>query len=129
MTRPTAEHSDESLVFTVLTLFLVGAAVLGTLGYMYWRNTQSQEQQRSELHTYQQYNDYVEATERSTAPVEPPTAAARPQPILPTPAQRLLNHRGVTPGSGFHTPGVQATGVLIIDAIDQAQAAEKSHQR
>lgn len=129
--RPAAERSDESLVFTVLTAFLLGAAVLGTLGYMYWSNTQSQEQHRSELRTYQQYNDYVNATQPSTARVEPAVPPAQPeqQPIRPTSAQRLLSHPGVTPGPGFHTPGVQATGLAIIDAIDQAQSTEKSRRR
>jgi hypothetical protein len=124
--RPGAGRSDESLVFTVLTIFLLGAIVLGTLGYMYWRSTQSQEQHRSELRTYQQYNDYVNAIQLSTARVEPAAPPVQPQ---PTPAQRLLSHPGVTPGPGFHMPGVQATGLTIIDAIDQAQAAEKSRRR
>lgn len=131
MTRPAVQRSDESLVFTVLTVFLVGAAVLATLGYMYWRNTQTQEQQRSEQRIYQRYNDYMEASERSAARAEPaaPEAQPQPQPMPPTPAQRLLSHPGVTPGPGFNAPGVQSTGLLIIDAIDQAQAAEKPRRR
>ena len=42
-------------------------------------------------------------------------------------AQKLLSHPAVTPGPGFDAPGVQQTGVTIIDAMDQAQANARSH--
>lgn len=34
--------------------------------------------------------------------------------------EKLLAHPAVTPGPGFHSPGVQSTGNAIVDAIDQA---------
>ena len=35
--------------------------------------------------------------------------------------QTLLQHPNVTPGPGFNAPGVQTTGLAIVEAIDRVQ--------
>ena len=40
-------------------------------------------------------------------------------------AEKLLSNPAVTPGPGFNAPGVQQTGIAIIDAIEHAQATAK----
>ncbi|MEG0201421.1 MAG: hypothetical protein RR718_11785 [Comamonas sp.] len=117
-------RSDENIVITVLGVFLLLTLVLGTGGYQYWKYVQEREQKQSDQQALRRYNDYLSTQEAA----EPKTqAAATPAaPAQSSVTQKLLEHPGVTPGPGFNAPGVQATGVTIIDAIDQAQAAGKT---
>lgn len=129
----TAQRSDENWVVTAVAVFLAGTVVLGTAGYQYLKYSKQQEQSREERQTYQRYNDYLQSTQepapaaKAAASTEN-TAQAPSQPVAapaPTKAEKLLSHPAVTPGPGFNAPGVQETGVTIIDALDHAQAAAK----
>ena len=133
------QRSDENWVVTAVGVFLVGLVVVAAGGYQYLKYSKQQEQAREERQTYQRYNDYLksaqepepaapaaaaEPAETSPAtPAQPQTAAAPAQSM----AQKLLSHPAVTPGPGFDAPGVQQTGVTIIDALDQAQSSSKQH--
>lgn len=128
---PALQRSDENWVMTAVVVFLVASMVLLGVGYQYLKYSKQQEQSRQERQTYQRYNDYLQSTQE-TAPTaknesEPvDMAASEPvaqtaSPAEPSMAEKLLNHPAVTPGPGFNAPGVQQTGVTIIDAMDHAQ--------
>lgn len=125
----TPQRSDENFVFTAIAVFLVASLVLGVGAYQYMKHSQQQEQERTDRQAYKRYNDYLQSTDTSApepaaTPAEPvhmqPAAAAQP-----SMAEKLLSHPAVTPGPGFNAPGVQETGVAIIDAIDHAQSSAK----
>ena len=120
--------SDENLVITVIAVSLLAITVvgIGVYQFMQYQREQDQEQANSRV-----YRSYVRHTDETPAPQEPPPQATP----TPGPSQlqlnqemtrKLLAHPGVTPGAGFSMPGVKSTGVVIIDAIDQAQAREKA---
>ncbi|MDR2297268.1 MAG: hypothetical protein LBE30_02850 [Comamonas sp.] len=116
---------------TAVVVFLVASVVLLGVGYQYLKYSKQQEQSRQERQTYQRYNDYLQSTQE-TAPTaksesEPvDVAAAEPEPqVAPSMAQKLLSHPAVTPGPGFNAPGVQQTGVTIIDAMEHAQTTAR----
>ncbi|RGE40631.1 hypothetical protein DZC30_20050 [Comamonas testosteroni] len=131
--HPTTQRSDENWVVTAVAVFLVGSVVLATAGYQYLKYSKQQEQSREERQTYERYNDYLQSTQEKAPAAQAPassasTAASAPsQPATPAPtmAEKLLSHPNVTPGPGFNAPGVQETGVTIIDALDHAQATAK----
>lgn len=124
-------RSDENLVLTAIAAFLVAALVLGTVAYRYFKHSQQQQEQtRSERQAYKRYNDYLDSTEQAAAKPAAsqsvPATASSPAPAAPpSMAEKLLSHPAVTPGPGFSAPGVQQTGVAIIDAIDHAQATAR----
>lgn len=126
--HPAPQRSDENLVVTAIAAFLVAALILGTVAYQYLKHSQQQEQTRTDRQAYKRYNDYLKSTEQA-AP-EPATKQPAPAQVSvpaapPSMAEKLLSHPAVTPGPGFNAPGVQQTGVAIIDAIDHAQATAK----
>jgi hypothetical protein len=116
-------------VITVIALSMLTITVLGIGIYQFLQYQREQDQERFNSRVYR---SYVRNTEPARAP-EPEPAEAPVAQRQPTPQQvnqemtrKLLAHPGVTPGPGFSAPGVKSTGVLIIDAIDQAQARERS---
>ena len=119
-----ARQSDENWVFKAVAIFLVASLTLATAGYQYLQHSKKQEQSREER---QRYKDYLQSSQPSLAPQESKPALTQQQPQSPAPttaestAQKLLNHPAVTPGPGFDAPGVQQTGVTIIDAMDHAR--------
>lgn len=131
----TTQRSDENWVVTAVAVFLVGSIALAIGGYQYLKYAKQQEQSREERQTYKRYNDYLQSTEVAPAAEASAQAASSAEPASPAPsqpapsgpsmAQKLLSHPSVTPGPGFNAPGVQQTGVTIIDAMDHAQAAAK----
>lgn len=118
----TAASSDRKLIVTILSTFALLSVVVSILGYQYFKHEREQAQSRAEQRIYQHYSNYTQPKSPPQPPAPPPQAAPAP----PSMAQKLLTHPGVTPGVGFSSPGVQSTGIVIIDAIDQAQAAEKT---
>ena len=122
--------SDENLVITVIALSLLTITVLGIGIYQFMQYQREQDQERLNSRVYRSYVRHTDQ-EQAQAPVaeaapEPPAARAPNQAqINQDMTRKLLAHPGVTPGPGFAAPGVRSTGVLIIDAIDQAQAREK----
>ena len=129
-------RSDENWVVTAVAVFLVASLVLLVAGYQYLKYSQQQEQNRQERQTYQRYNDYLKSSQepapstqpaQAVAPSEPAPAAQAASPAQPSMAQKLLSHPAVTPGPGFDAPGVQQTGVTIINAMDHAQSSARPH--
>lgn len=123
------QRSDENYVVTAIGVFLLASLVLGTATYKYLQHSEQEAQARSDRQAYKRYNDYLQsAQEDAPAPAaqDPaPAQAAQAAAAQPTMAEKLLSHPSVTPGPGFNAPGVQQTGVAIIDAIDHAQATAK----
>lgn len=119
-------HSDENLVITVLAVFLLLSLVLGTGGYQYWKHVQEREQKQSDQQALRGYNDYLRSQQAEQKEASPSASSKSATAATSSMEQKLLEHPGVTPGPGFKAAGVQATGMTIIDAIDHAQAAEKS---
>lgn len=109
-------------------LRLVGVAVVVVMGMFatgffltrHWKQDAEERAQKEQIEMYLQ----------STKAAERPVAAAQESatPPGPSPAQmvraKLLAHPAVTPGPGFDRPGVQATGLAIVDAIDTAQSRQ-----
>lgn len=120
----TAAASDRKLIVTILATFALLSVVVGLLGYQYFKHEREQAQSRAEQRIYQYYSDYTQP--KRSSPPQPPAPPPQAAPAPPSMAQKLLAHPGVTPGVGFSSPGVQSTGIAIIDAIDQAQATEKA---
>ena len=125
----TPQRSDENYVVTAIGVFLLASLVLGTAAYQYLQHSEQQAQARSDRQAYKRYNDYLQSAQEDTpapAAQDPaPAQAAQAAAAQPTMAEKLLSHPSVTPGPGFNAPGVQQTGVAIIDAIDHAQATAK----
>ena len=123
------QRSDENYVVTAIGVFLLASVVLGTATYKYLQHSEQQAQARTDRQAYKRYNDYLKSAQESTpapAAQDPaPAQAAQAAAAQPTMAEKLLSHPSVTPGPGFNAPGVQQTGVAIIDAIDHAQATAK----
>lgn len=74
------------------------------------------------IESQQRYAEQARAMEHYQAATRPKaTPASLPASFLEAKAreQRLREHPLVTPGDGFHAPGVQETGIAIVDAIDQ----------
>lgn len=125
----THHRSDENFVFTAIAVFLVASLVLGVGAYQYMKHSQQQEQERTNRQAYKRYNDYLQSTDTSASePAATPADPVHMQPAAaaqPSMAEKLLSHPAVTPGPGFNAPGVQETGVAIIDAIDHVQSSAK----
>ena len=123
------QRSDENFVFTAIAVFLAASLVLGVGAYQYMKHSQQQEQERTDRQAYKRYNDYLQSTDTSAPePAATPAEPVHMQPAAatqPSMAEKLLSHPAVTPGPGFNAPGVQETGVAIIDAIDHAQSSAK----
>lgn len=115
------KFTDESFVIAAVTIGLVVAIVVGTLLNWYLDARREREMRQAQTEVYREYL-------RNT----PPQA---PQPLPDAIAQRLkvreqlLANPAVKPGPGFAAPGVQSTGKVIVDAIDQAQERQKAAGR
>ncbi|QXZ10866.1 hypothetical protein KUF54_06610 [Comamonas sp. Y33R10-2] len=130
-------RSDVNYVFTAIAVFLLASLILGTVAYQYSQYADKQEQARTERQAYKRYNDYLKSTQQAS-PEQTPAVAQDPAPAQavqeaqaeatppqPSMTEKLLTHPAVTPGPGFNAPGVQETGVAIIDAMGSAQANSK----
>lgn len=122
-------RSDENYVVTAIGVFLLASLILGTATYKYLQHSEQQAQTRTDRQAYKRYNEYLKSAQEDTpAPAAQdaaPAQAAQASPAQPSMAEKLLNHPSVTPGPGFNAPGVQQTGVAIIDAMEHAQATAK----
>lgn len=105
--------TDESFVITAVVGGLVAFIVLGYLLNMYLDARATREVNSAKTQAYQQYL-------RNT-PVQAPTPLPEAMAERLKVRDQLLAHPSVKPGPGFAAPGVQSTGKIIIDALDQAQ--------
>ena len=116
ITNKPRRASDENWVLTLLSITVIAVLCMFAAGYFLTSHWHAQEETRSQQRQLDAYLDY-------TAPKPQPPA---PAPVEFTQAQqvraRLLAHPSVTPSQGFDKPGVQSTGIAIVDAIDEAQA-------
>ena len=103
-----------------------GATALLIAGYFV--NQSWQQEQRAAQAQQRMLNAY----ERATNPIRQRTYSAPSQVELPADMleakarrERLMNHPAVTPREGFDMPGVQSTGIAIVDAIEQAQSSRR----
>lgn len=122
------QRSDENYVVTAIA-FLLASLALGLPPTNTCSTQEQQAQARSDRQAYKRYNDYLKSAQED-APASyvqdpAPAQAAQAAAAQPTMAEKLLSRPSVTPGPGFNAPGVQQTGVAIIDAIDHAQATAK----
>lgn len=115
----TRKNSDESFVITAVVCGLLAFMVLGYLLNLYLETKATREMDQAKTEAYQQYLRNTPA--RAPAPL--PEAMAERLKVR----DQLLAHPGVKPGPGFAAPGVQSTGKVIIDAIDQAQDRASAH--
>lgn len=115
---PPAPHrfrktTDESFVITAVVGGLVAFIVLGYLLNLYLEARATREMNSAKTEAYQQYL-------RNT-PAQVPRALPEAMAERLKVRDQLLAHPSVKPGPGFAAPGVQSTGKIIIDALDQAQ--------
>lgn len=115
---PPAPHryrktTDESFVITAVVGGLVAFIVLGYLLNLYLEARNTREMNSAKTEAYQQYL-------RNT-PAQVPQALPEAMAERLKVRDQLLAHPSVKPGPGFAAPGVQSTGKIIIDALDQAQ--------
>lgn len=99
---------------TLVALLLMG-------GYWLQQQRTEQVQQQMQADIYENYRKNTRSAPPTEAPVELPVAYLEAQ----RNREKLLQHPAVTPGAAFNARGVQATGVAIIDAIDQAKATPR----
>ena len=107
-------------VFLVVCFFAVGFFVT-----RHWEQDAQERAKQAELETYLQSTKADERAQAQMATQPPPSPG-------PTPAQqvraKLVAHPHVIPGPGFDRPGVQATAIVIVDAIDEAQSRQNKMQ-
>lgn len=111
----------------VLTLLGITAAVVVCMFVAGFFLTQHWNKEADLRAQQQQFEAY-----RRSAPTPIPASTATTAAPEPSAAQltraKLLAHPAVTPGPGFDSPGVQSTGMAIVDAIDDAQARTSKPQ-
>lgn len=108
----TSTQSAENWVAKSLMLLIGGVGVLGAAGFMVNSHLETQQRNAEQVRAMSHYE--AATRPKATPPLLPASfqaAQAR--------EQRLREHPLVTPGGGFNAPGVQETGIAIIDAIDQ----------
>lgn len=126
--QPSPQRSDENFVFTAVGVFLAASLILGTAAYKYLQYSEQQEQARTDRQAYKRYNDYLKSSQEDTpepAAQDPAPAQTAATAAPPSMTEKLLSHPAITPGPGFNAPGVQQTGVAIIDAMEHAQATAR----
>lgn len=107
-----ATNEDHGVLLSV-TICALLIALLVAGGFALSR----QQTEQAELHEQARvYEHYQKATVQSPAP-EMPAAFVEAQRVR----DKLLSHPNVTPGPGFAQSGVQATGLAIVQAMEQAQ--------
>lgn len=120
---PERHNTRWGVALTLLTLLAV--TVLLSSGWLLekwerFKNRPSPQERARMLQGYQRN------TAPPTQPPELPESFVQARQI----EEKLLAHPAVTPGPGFHSPGVQSTGNAIVNAIDQAmpQTAPRQQQ-
>lgn len=110
--------SDENWVLTILGSTVVAVLCMFAVGFLLTRHWhQAEEKVRVQQHQFETYRRNTASEIPKPISAEAMQAQTRAQQVR----ARLLSHSRVTPGPGFDKPGVQSTGIRIVDAIDQAQ--------
>lgn len=119
--RPSVSASSttkatENLWLWLFIIAIVAVVVaLGTARFVTQREQATNEQLREQERAFEIYR----ANTRPSAP-PPPQASAQMQEARRV-RETLLQHPAVTPGVGFDAPGVQATGIAIVEALDRSR--------
>lgn len=116
--RPTASsapQATENLWLWLIIIAIVAVVVaLGTARFVTQREQATYAQQREQERAFETYR----ANTRPSAP--PPQVSTQVQEARRV-RETLLQHPAVTPGAGFDAPGVQATGIAIVEALDRSR--------
>ena len=115
------KSNDTKLVngFVLGVIALVGLLLLG--GYWMQQQRSSAVQEYHQATVYENYLYHTEPTSKPAAIAKPVSAPAASSTASPEVRKQLLAHPAVKAGEGFDKPGVQTTGKVIVDAIDQAK--------
>lgn len=121
MSARKAPHTtaDDSWLASTLAIAVAALVAILVLGGFWLQQTKSND--AALRHQADVYESYRESTRPTPRNVELPAAFTQAQENR----TKLLNHPAVTPGPGFNYPGVQSTGVAIVDAIDAAAKSVK----
>lgn len=115
--RPTASsapQATENLWLWLIIIAIVAVVVaLGTARFVTQREQATYAQQREQERAFETYR-------ANTSPSAPPQVSAQVQEARRV-RETLLQHPAVTPGAGFDAPGVQATGIAIVEALDRSR--------
>lgn len=94
---------------------IVSLVVALTMGnFMIKQDRAALREQREQAEAFETYRENT----RTSAP--PPQVSAKVEEERRV-RETLLQHPAVIPGPGFSTPGVQTTGITIVEAIDRAR--------
>lgn len=122
MSARKAPHTtaDESWLASTLAIAVAALVAILVLGGFWLQQTKSND--AALRHQADVYESYRESTRPTPRAVELPSTFTEAQHNR----EKLLNHPAVTPGPGFNYPGVQSTGVAIVDAMDAATQQQKN---
>ena len=116
--RPTASSAPKSTenlwLWLIIIAIVVAVLALSTAQFLVQRDQTTRSQLREQAQAYDTYR----ANTRPSAP--PPQVSAQVQEARRV-RETLLQHPAVTPGAGFDAPGVQATGIAIVEALDRSR--------
>ncbi|MBV2163636.1 hypothetical protein ACFO3A_15245 [Comamonas nitrativorans] len=105
-----------------LSIAAMGLALIAGWGYIAQREQLQQERAlRAQQAAYAVYERSTRAEIPSAAQNAAQQERLRRHEEARQVRQTLLQHPNVTPGPGFNAPGVQTTGLAIVEAIDRAQ--------
>lgn len=119
-------HRDSLSPTTLWSLSIAALALAIGWGFIAQRGQQQQERAlRAQQAAYAVYERSTRADIPSATEAAAQNAAQQERLRLHEEArqvrQTLLQHPNVTPGPGFNAPGVQSTGLAIVEAIDRVQ--------
>lgn len=117
--------SDENWVLNLISITVAAVLCMFAVGYFLIRHWNAQEETRIQQRQLDTYLNYTEPKPTPQAPAPVPATVSAEYTKAQQIRTRLLAHPGVTPGPGFDMPGVQSTGIAIVDAIDNSLAKQR----
>lgn len=114
MAHASSAQSDRNWTLTIAILTVIALLAL-VLGNNFTR------QKKSEQRELREQAQALEVYKANTTTPPPPPQVSEKLEAQRRMQERLIQHPAVTPGPGFNAPGVQSTGVVIIDALDKVQ--------
>lgn len=113
--RSSDRSTSENTWLWITIIAIVSAVVaLATGNFILKHERQAQREYRDQAEAFETYRENT----RTSAP--PPQVSAKVEEERRI-RETLLHHPAVTPGPGFAAPGVQTTGIAIVEAIDRAR--------
>lgn len=113
--RSSDRSTSENTWLWITIIAIVSAVVaLATGNFILTHERQAQREYRDQAEAFATYR------ENTRTAVPPPEVSAKVEEERRI-RETLLHHPAVTPGPGFAAPGVQTTGIAIVEAIDRAR--------